>query len=158
MIETIGKFMSSIMEMPIGTIIIAFTTAVLGYMLGTSKLIREHKLNFYSEVLPVFLRATFSGKKEDEIAFNSALVRMWIYAGKKAAKALDTAVSCTVNPNRGNPVEKLKEAISAVRRDIQPWWRWRNRKLSPEDIKHIYATLRNSQPELPPEHLPSPLP
>ncbi len=141
----------------ISTIFVAVISAFLGYVLGTSKLMREHKLNFYGEVLPIFLRAIFAQKKEDENAFNSALARIWIYADKKAAKDLDIAVSCAVDPRRGNPIKKLREAIPAVRRDIQPWWQWRNRKLSPEDIKHFYATFGGQQADLPDDELPSPL-
>jgi hypothetical protein len=76
-------------------------------------------------------------EKRDSKQYRGALSKMWIYARKDVAQKLDVAISYTVDPKRGKFIPAMQEAIAAMRKDIQPWWRFNERKIKATDIKHF---------------------
>ena len=113
-------------------------TAILGYYIGSYKFFREQVLKAYEEILPE-IRKYLSDppEKRDRKKYVTALAKMWIYARKDAAQKLDTAISYAVVPERGDFIQAMQIAISAIRKDIQPWWRRGERNINADEIKHF---------------------
>ena len=115
--------------------------AVIGYWLGSVKFFREHQLKMYGEVLPPLVKFTFNPWGDgDEKEFNAALLKIWLYASKDVARKLDRVISCMLNSERGNYVTEWQKVIVAMRRDVQPCWRWRQRKMNKDEVQHFYAS------------------
>lgn len=118
--------------------LIPILTAILGYYIGSYKFFREQVLRIYEEILPeIMVFLSDPPEKRESKKYRAALAKMWIYARKDVARKLDVAISYTVDPNRGEFIPAMQVAISAMRRDIQPWWRRRERKIDADDIKHF---------------------
>jgi len=120
-------------------LLIALITALVGYWIGSMRFFKEHQLRVYGEVLPVILKYAFDlGDRNDEVEFNKALSKVWLYASKEVAIQLDKAVSCTVDPRRGDFKSELQAAIVAMRKDVLPKWYWVDRSLKKDEVKHYY--------------------
>ena len=114
----------------------AIASGVVGYLVGVVKTFREQKLRAYEEILPIFIRAAFEPGASDEVEFNKATIKVWLFASKKVALKVDRVPSILIKPERGDRMEALQEAIAEMRADIQ-FWKWP--KLKPDEVKHFYT-------------------
>lgn len=123
-------------------VITAAVGLVGGYFVGIWTAFRHRKQGAYEELLPPIIKAAFKPEGRDEPAFNRALLQVWLYASKKAARKINTAVGIMHNRCRGNLIEALQEAVAAARDDMQ-FCSWRQR-LKSEEIDHIYSILQRA--------------
>jgi hypothetical protein len=119
-------------------------TGIFGYIFGAAKVFRDQKLKAYEEILPPIVKAAFNPKQSDEPDFNKAMVKLWLFASRKVALKMDTALSFYIDPKRGDKTEALQQAIAEMRADIQ-FIRWRRKKVKPEEVKHFYMYLGRQQ-------------
>jgi len=121
----------------------AIFVGAVGYWFGAGKFFKEHQLIVYGANLPALMKFTFHPEgSEDEREFNEALARILLYSSKNVVEKIDTAVSYRLVPERGDFVTAMRSAIAAMRRDIQPWWRFRSKFMSEKKIEHMYLSLR----------------
>ena len=119
------------------SIIVTIVVGIVGYVVGVMKSFREQKLRAYEEIMPVFIRAAFNpSSMTDEKEFNQALIKLWLFAGRKVALKFNDALACLVDPKRGDPTEALQSAIAQMRSDIQ-WAPWH--RVSPKEVGHFYT-------------------
>ena len=111
--------------------------AAIGYVVGAAKFFKEHQLKMYGEALPELLKGTFDPKNADEKFFNQSLSKIWLYASRDVALKVDVALSRAVDPSRGSFMDAMQSAIVAMRKDIQPWWRIRKRRMNENDVNHF---------------------
>ncbi len=113
-------------------------SAFVGYFFGVAKSFREQKQKAYAEILPPIVKMVFDTQSSNETEFSQALTKLWLYASKEVALKVDKVVYILHHPNEGNVQSALREAIVAMRTDIQlfPW-----QKLRPDDVEHLYTKI-----------------
>jgi hypothetical protein len=140
------RYMDAIPDF-VWTIGLAVLTAVLGYFVGSVKFFKEHQLRMYGEALPALLRLTFDPQPgQTEQDFNAALSKVWLYGSKDVCTKLDWAIGCRLVPDRGNFIEEMKKTIVEIRKDIQPWWRLKQRGLATNAPGHFYIQIKADVP------------
>lgn len=122
----------------VSLIISIVLSGFVGYVVGVVKAFREQKLRAYEEILPIFIKMAFEPDKSNEAEFNKATIKAWLFASKKVARKVDRAISILVDPQRGNAMEALQDAIAEMRSDIQ-CWRWQ--RMKPTEISHFYTKI-----------------
>ena len=120
------------------TALAAVLSAIVGYIFGAAKFFREQKQKAYVEILPPIVKMVFDSRSSSETEFSRALMKLWLYGSKEVARKMDRVISILHNPEQGNVMSALQEAIAAMRADIQfsPWQR-----LGPDDVKHLYTKI-----------------
>ncbi len=126
-------------------LLVVIISGIIGYLLGACKAFREAKQKAYQEILPPIIKMAYRSEDANEGEFCEALVKLWLYGSKTVAKKVDNAVSVAHKKERGNVSEALQEAIVEMRNDIQilPWpilWR---KKLTPDEVKHIFTRIHH---------------
>ncbi len=130
---------------PVIAVIIA---AIVGYIFSTVKIYREQKQKMYKEVLPVILHFIHKPTTITEKEFNEALATFWVYANKRACKAIDDVISCRLHIERYKTnedfnvdlIRKNQCMIKAVRYDLLGIFSWISR-FNHTIIRHYYIAF-----------------
>lgn len=122
-------------------ILLAIVVGIIGYAAGNMRAFRDAKQKAYENLVPTIIRFAYKNPltEQDEVDFAIALAQLWLYANKKSALKMETAVSRIVDERRGNKTLALQEAICAMRNDVQYSWIRRWTKLKCEQINHLYV-------------------
>ncbi len=121
-----------------------FLPGLIGYAVGSAKSFREAKQKAYTELLPPIIKMVYQLENQNDIKeFNTALIKLWLYADSKVAKKMEEVLTIIHGHGKLNErTEKLQEVILMMRKDIQFWY-WQ--RLSPKDINHIYTYMKDAK-------------
>jgi hypothetical protein len=118
--------------------IVAVVTAFAGYYAGRLKTFREGKQKAYEEIIPGILKVAYHAESKDEVEFNKALSKLWLYGSRKVALKMDHAISIMHSPQCGDLTAALQDAVAEMRKDIQPPYA---RRVGAQEVKHIYSRI-----------------
>lgn len=121
-----------------------FLTGLIGYAVGSAKSFREAKQKAYTELLPPIIKMVYHVENQNDMKeFNTALIKLWLYADKEVAKKMEEVLKIIHgNGDSDERTHKLQEVIILMRDDIQfsPC-----QNLTSEDINHIYTYMKEAK-------------
>jgi len=122
-------------------LLVGIVTGVVGYLVGAAKAFRQKKIDAYESVVEPFIRASYpergTNRRKALRGLNTALYRMWLFAGRRAALAGDRVATALVHGPEQKLTRALQDFLSKARQDVQPWpWSWLS-WVGPSEIVHF---------------------